>query len=106
MQFDHSSGFLPVCSPVSLVAKLVQGLLQRTGQAPRMQVEPQCNGHITPGGDVRIEIQHNSPAAAAASSSVQQDPVQLAIFSHRCAATLRPWDHTLLTPCRGSNVHV
>ena len=45
------------------------------------QVEPGCTAHITPGGDVRIEIDAAKLAGRAATTEL--DPVQLAIFSHR-----------------------
>jgi hypothetical protein len=46
-----------------------------------LQVEPECTAHITPGGDVRIEISKERLGGKAATTEL--DPVQLAIFSHR-----------------------
>jgi hypothetical protein len=51
-----------------------------------LQVEPQCTAHITPGGNVRIELRREAVSGSAATA--ERDPVQLAIFSHRWA------DHT------------
>lgn len=51
-----------------------------------MQIEPDATGHMTPAGDVHIEVAKVSPADAAAAKQehdVELDPVQLAIFSHR-----------------------
>jgi hypothetical protein len=46
-----------------------------------VQVEPQCTAHITPGGNVRIELERE--AVSGTSATTKKDPVQLAIFSHR-----------------------
>lgn len=51
-----------------------------------LQVEPQCTAHITPGGNVRIELKRE--AVSGSSATAERDPVQLAIFSHRCANLL------------------
>ena len=51
------------------------------------QVEPQCTAHITPGGNVRIELQRE--AVSGAGATAEKDPVQLAIFSHRYCPTDR-----------------
>lgn len=49
----------------------------------QVQVEPQCTAHITPGGNVRIELRREAVSGSAATA--ERDPVQLAIFSHRWA---------------------
>ena len=51
-------------------------------------VEPRCTAHITAGGDIRISVSDES--AGAQQSLEKADPIQLAIFSHRCAACLDP----------------
>lgn len=51
-------------------------------------MEPGCTAHITPDRDVRIDVgQHaQREAQQAQQEEVECDPIQLAIFSHRCAA--------------------
>ena len=45
-------------------------------------VEPQCTAFITSAGDVRVELRETD--ADDALSTQKCDPIQLAIFSHRC----------------------
>lgn len=57
-------------------------------------VEPGCTAHITAAHDVRLELgaaaqgagagAGAAAAAAQAAAQVECDPIQLAIFSHRC----------------------
>ncbi len=45
-------------------------------------VEPRCTAHITAGGNIRISV--SDETAGAQQSLEKADPIQLAIFSHRC----------------------
>ena len=45
-------------------------------------VEPNCTAHITAGGDIRIDV--SDETAGLQRSLEKADPIQLAIFSHRC----------------------
>ena len=46
-------------------------------------VEPGCTAHVTPAGDLRVEV--GSASAGPHQAPIECDPIQLAIFSHRCA---------------------
>ena len=45
-------------------------------------VEPRCVAHVTAGRDLRIELR--ADAGASAQAQTECDPIQLAVFSHRC----------------------
>ena len=47
-------------------------------------VEPGCTAHVTPAGDLRVEV--GSASAGPHQAPIECDPIQLAIFSHRCAS--------------------
>ena len=46
-------------------------------------VEPACTAHITAGSNLRIDV--GDAQGGGALPLDQADPIQLAIFSHRCA---------------------
>lgn len=46
-------------------------------------IEPGCLAHITSSGDVRIDVE--SSGSSRGLRADECDPIQLAIFSHRCA---------------------
>lgn len=45
-------------------------------------VEPACTAHVTPAGDLRVDV--GTAAAGPQRTPTECDPIQLAIFSHRC----------------------
>ena len=47
-------------------------------------IEPGCTAHVTPAGDLRVDV--GSAAAPVQQTPTECDPIQLAIFSHRCAS--------------------
>lgn len=60
-------------------------------------VEPGCTAHVTPAGDLRVEVGSASPGPHQA--PIECDPIQLAIFSHRCALhCISPMHTPVLTP--------
>ena len=62
-------------------------------------VEPGCTAHVTPAGDLRVEV--GSASAGPYQAPIECDPIQLAIFSHRCACCISPLHTPFLThnPC-------
>ena len=46
-------------------------------------IEPACTAHVTPAGDLRVDV--GSAAGPRRQTPTECDPIQLAIFSHRCA---------------------
>lgn len=60
-------------------------------------IEPKATGHITTGGNVRIEVADSlsSDAAADKDRVIDVDPVQLAIFSHRFMGIAEEMGRTL-----------
>ena len=60
-------------------------------------VEPGCTAHVTPAGDLRVEV--GSASAGPHQAPIECDPIQLAIFSHRCAShCISPLRTPFLTP--------
>ena len=55
-------------------------------------VEPRCTAHVTGGRDLRIEV--GGDAGAPARAQTECDPIQLAVFSHRCG-----WCTACRHPC-------
>jgi Hydantoinase/oxoprolinase C-terminal domain len=49
-------------------------------------VEPGCTAHVTAAGDVRIDIAAAVKDLGAEADVTTCDPIQLAIFSHRCVS--------------------
>ena len=47
-------------------------------------IEPACTAHVTPAGDLRVDV--GSAAGPRQQTPTECDPIQLAIFSHRCAS--------------------
>lgn len=47
-------------------------------------VEPGCTAHVTPAGDLRVDV--GSASAGPQQAPIECDPIQLAIFSHRCTS--------------------
>jgi len=45
-------------------------------------VEPACTARVTPAGDLRVDV--GTAAAGTPREPTECDPIQLAIFSHRC----------------------
>lgn len=52
-------------------------------------IEPACTAHVTPAGDLRVDV--GSAAGPRQQTPTECDPIQLAIFSHRCASLHLPW---------------
>ena len=56
-------------------------------------VEPRCTAHVTAGRDLRIEV--GVDACAPLRPQTECDPIQLAVFSHRCACPAAPTHYPL-----------
>jgi hypothetical protein len=65
-------------------------------------VEPGCTAHVTAAGDVRIDIASAVKGAGVDAEAVTCDPIQLAIFSHRCCLLESSWT---LKPRQFCDVH-
>ena len=50
-------------------------------------IEPACTAHVTPAGDLRVDV--GSAAGPRQQTPTECDPIQLAVFSHRCASLPR-----------------
>ena len=61
-------------------------------------IEPACSAHVTPAGDLRVDV--GSATGPRQQTPTECDPIQLAIFSHRCASL-----HLMISRCCAETSH-